>query len=485
MSISIFTSRVVLQALGVDDYGIYNVVGGFVAMFSILSSSMVSASQRFISYEMGKVHPQMDRLFSGTVSIHLLLAVCVLVVFESFGIWFLNTQLNIASDRYYAANWVFQCSVLTFCINLISVPYNACIIAHEKMNAFAYISIYEALAKLGIVYLLRLSSFDKLIFYALLMLAVSISLRLLYGVYCTRHFDECRFHFIIDKPLFKDMLSFSGWNFIGSTAGILCTQGINVLINIFFGVALNAARGLAEQVNHAINSFITNFMTAMNPQITKSYAGRDYEYMNKLMFRGAKYATILFFFLSLPIFVKAEYILDLWLVEVPPYAAIFLRLAIIYSLFQSLSNTLYIGMLATGNIKKYQIVMGGLYIVTFPLCYLFFKVGLGPEWGYISSIIILFFGVFVRLYLLQKMIPSFSIMSFVKGTILKVLYVMFVSFIIVKMVSIIQIESDFSSLVFTVFVSVFIIPLSTYMLALESGERLMIKARIQKYYKSR
>ena len=485
MAISVFTSRVVLQTLGVDDYGIYNVVGGFVAMFSILSSSLVNASQRFISYEMGKVNPQMSRLFCGTVSVHLLLALCVLLVFESFGIWFLNTQLNIASDRLTAANWVFQCSVLTFCVNLISVPYNASIIAHERMGVFAYISIYEALAKLGIVYLLWLSGYDKLIVYALLMLAVSISLRLIYGVYCKRHFDECRFHFVIDKPLFRDMLSFSGWNFIGSTASILSTQGINILINIFFGVALNAARGLAEQVNHAIYNFITNFMTAMNPQITKSYASADYGYMNKLMFRGAKYSTILFWFLSLPVFIKAEYILDFWLVEVPPYAVIFLRLAIIFSLFQSMSYTLYIGMLATGKIKKYQIGMGLLYMVTFPLCYLFFKIGLGPEWGYISTIIILCLGVFVRLYLLRQMIPSFSIMSYVKGTILKVLYVMFVSFIIVKMVSIIHIDSDFTSLVFTVFVSVVIIPLSTYLLALESGERQMIKKRIQKYYKSR
>jgi O-antigen/teichoic acid export membrane protein len=485
MAIGIFTSRVVLETLGVDDYGIYNVVGGFVAMFSILSSSLVNASQRFISYEMGKVNPQMDRMFCGTVSIHILLALCVLVVFESFGIWFLNTQLNIVPERLTAANWVYQCSVLTFCVNLISVPYNASVIAHEKMGVFAYISIYEALAKLGIVYLLWLSGYDKLIVYALLMLFVSISLRFIYGIYCKRSFDECRYHFVLDKPLLKELLGFTGWNFIGSTAGILSTQGINILINIFFGVAINAARGLAGQVNNAINHFITNFMTALNPQITKSYAAENYGYMNKLMFRGAKYATILFWFLSLPIFIKAEYILDLWLVNVPPYAAVFLRLAIIYSLFQSLSNTLYIGMLATGNIKKYQIVMGCLYMGTFPLCYIFFKVGLGPEWGYISSIIILFLGVFVRLYLLQKMIPSFSIMSFVKETILKVLYVMSVSFILVKMVSIIQIESDFLSLVFIVFVSVISIPLSTYLLALEGGERQMVKERIQKYHKSR
>lgn len=480
MVIGLYTSRVVLQTLGVNDYGIYSVVGGFVAMFSIFSSSLVHASQRFITFEMGKKKPQMSKVFCGTVSVHFILAVVVLVVFESFGLWFLNTQLNIASSRLAAANWVYQCSVLTFCVNLISVPYNASIIAHEKMGVFAYISIYEALAKIGVVYLLWLSDYDRLRVYALLMLGVSISLRLIYGVYCKRHFDECRFRFVIDKTLFKDMLGFTGWNFIGSTAGILSTQGINILINIFFGVALNAARGLAGQVNNAINHFITNFMTALNPQITKSYAAENYEYMNKLMFRGAKYATLLFWFLSLPVFIKAEYILDLWLVEVPPYAAVFLRLAIIYSIFQSLSNTLYIGMLATGNIKKYQIVMGSLYFGTLPLCYLFFKIGLGPEWGYVSSIIIVFWGVFVRLYLLRQMIPSFSIMSFVKGTILKVLYVIFVSFIIVKLVSITQIGNEFFSFVFTLAVSMITIPLSTYMLALEQDERQMIKVRIQK-----
>ena len=238
MAVGIYTSRVVLKTLGVEDYGVYNVIGGFVSMFSILSASLVNASQRFISFEMGKDYPQMNRIFSGTISIHLLLALIVLVLFESFGLWFLNTQLNICEDRMYAANWVFQCSVLTFCINLISVPYNASIIAHERMNVFAYISIYEAFAKLGIVYLLNVTGYDKLIVYAILMLTIAISLRFLYGYYCSRHFEECKFHFVFDKPLFKEMMGFIGWSFFGSTAGILSTQGISILINIYFGSLL-------------------------------------------------------------------------------------------------------------------------------------------------------------------------------------------------------------------------------------------------------
>ncbi len=427
MFIGIYTSRVVLQALGVEDYGIYNVIGGFVALFSVLSASLVNASQRFISFEMGKDFPQMHRLFCGTVSIHLLLALVVLVVFESFGVWFLNTQLNICQERMSAANWVFQCSALTFCINIISVPYNACIIAYEKMSVFAYISIYEALAKLGIVYLLSIIGFDKLVTYTILMFMIAVSLRVIYGIYCAKHFEECHFRFVFDKPLFKEMLGFTGWNFIGSTAGILTSQGINILINLFFGVALNAARGLAEQVNQAINTFVNNFMTAMNPQITKSYAAGDIAYMNKLLVMGAKYAALLYWCIALTVFIEADVILQIWLVEVPPFAPIFLRLTIICSIFQALSNTLYIGMLATGNIKKYQIVMGGIYLGSFVLCFVFFKTGFGPEFSYLSTIIFYLIALFVRLKLISDIVKGFSPYKFFNLAVVKSAIVIIVS----------------------------------------------------------
>ena len=481
MIVGIYTSRVVLQTLGVEDYGIYQVIGGFVAMFSILSASLVNASQRFISYEMGKDRPQLKRIFCGTVSIHLLLALGVLVVFETFGIWFLNAKLNINPDRLYAANWVFQFSVIAFCVNLISVPYNASIIAHEKMSAFAYISIFEAFAKLGIIYLLTISGFDKLIFYALLMLLIAITLRLIYGMYCSRHFEECHFHFGVDKPLFKEMLGFIGWNFIGSTASILTTQGVSVLINIFFGVALNAARGIATQVDNAINTFVNNFMTAMNPQITKSYAAGDYEYMNKLMARGAKYATLLYWFIALTFFVEAENVLEIWLVEVPPFASIFLRLTIIYSIFQALSNTLYIGMLATGNIKKYQIVMGSLYIGSFILCYVFFKCGLGPEFGYISTIIAVFIGMFVRLKLLSDMIPAFSPIFFFKDTVIIVALVIISSTCLVFLAkSIILLDNRYWELLVMSALSMLIVVVLSYTIALKSNERTMLVSQIKK-----
>jgi O-antigen/teichoic acid export membrane protein len=476
MAVGIYTSRVVLQALGVDDYGVYNVIGGFVAMFSILSASLVNASQRFISFEMGKQKPQMNRIFCGTMSIHILLALIVFVAFETFGIWFLNTQLNIDHERMTAANWVFQCSVLTFCINLISVPFNASIIAHERMNIFAYISIYEAFAKLGIVYLLWISGYDKLILYALLMLAVSISLQIVYWSYCKRHFQECRFHFVVDKPLFKNMLGFTGWNFIGSTVGILVTQGISILINIFFGVALNAARGVVEHANGAINTFVSNFMTALNPQITKSYSAKDYEYMNDLMCRGAKFASILYWFFALGIFIESDEILQIWLVEVPPFASIFLRLTIICSIFQSLSHSLYIGMLATGNIKKYQIVMGIIYAGSFLLCYVFFAIGLGPEYGYVSTIIAYLIAVFVRLKLLSQMIPEFSAKFFFIQVFLKALVVVTTSTIIViGFKLLVQIPNKYIEMMAVIIISLASVGILSYIFAFSNNERVVFK----------
>ena len=433
---------------------------------------------------MGKPNPQMSRLFCGTVSVHLLLALFVLIVFESFGLWFLNTQLNIAPDRLTAANWVFQCSVITFCVKLISVPYHASIIAHERMDAFAYIGIYEVLAKLGIVYLLWLSNYDKLIVYALLMLTVSISMRLIYGLYCTRNFEECHFDFVLDRPLLREMLGFSGWNFIGSTAGILSTHGINILINIFFGVALNAARGVVEQANHAINTFVTNFMTAMNPQITKSCAAGNYSYMNTLMIKGAKFSAICYWLMAVTFFFEADIILDIWLVEVPAYAPIFFRLAIIYSIFRALANTIYTGMLATGNIRIYQIIMGSLYFTSFLLCYFFFLMGLGPEFGYISTIIIAIIQLYIRLVLIAKLLPSFSKKRFFIEAISKSIIVVLLSSLTVYVLkNFLCFQNRYIELISMFLISICCVFIITYIVALSESERhtlsYYIKSRIK------
>lgn len=478
--VNIYASRVILQALGVEDYGIINVVGGFVGMFAILSSSLVHASQRFISYEMGKENPELKRVFNGTVSIHLLLSLFMLVLFESFGIWFLNTHLNISYDRLYAANWVFQFSILTFCVNILSTPFNACIIAHEKMSAFAYIGIFEAFAKLGIIYLLFISIVDKLIVYSGILFMISMLLWIIYVVYCRNKFQECRFQFSFDRKLLKDLFAFSGWNFLGSAAGILLTQGINILTNIFFGVALNAARGIAEQVNNAINQFVTNFMTAMNPQITQSHASKDFKRMNILMLRGAKYASLLYWMFGVIVFLQSDFLLEIWLTEVPAYANIFLKFTVVYSLFQSLSNTLYIGMLATGNIKKYQIYMSSLYICCFLVCFLFFSLGFGPEYGYVSTIIAILLAVFLRLSLLRGMIPEFSIKAYFENVLLKVIPIIILSIIIGYMLM--YLFSDNSWVEFLVVTSTIMVllPLLTYYIALDKIERNLIICILKK-----
>ena len=302
MLVTLYTSRVVLNTLGVTDYGIYNVVGGVVMMFSVISGSLSSSISRFITYELG--HGDFDRLkriFSTSINIQIGISLVILVLAELFGVWFLNTKMNIPAERLSAANWVLQCSLLSFIINLISVPYNACIIAHERMSAFAYISILEAVLKLAVVYMLLVSPYDKLVTYAILLVIVALLIRLTYGQYCRRHFEESRYQFVYDKPLVKEMTSFAGWSFFGNSAYMLNVQGVDMLINIFFGVTLNAARGVATQVQNAVMQFVNNFAVAVNPQITKSYAAGEREYMNKLVCRGARFSYFLLLIFVVPL----------------------------------------------------------------------------------------------------------------------------------------------------------------------------------------
>lgn len=481
MGVTIFTSRIVLDILGIEDYGIYNVVGGFVSMFSIFSSTLTVASQRFIAYELGKENPKIKNVFSTTVSIHILLAFVILILLESVGIWFLNSKMNIATERLNAANWVFQCSVITFCINIISIPYNAAIIAYEKMSAFAYISIFEVIAKLASVYALYVIAFDSLIVYAIFMLLVAVALRFLYGIYCNRKFKECRYVFIFEKKTFKDILGFSGWNFIGSSASILNGQGINMLINVFFGVTLNAARGVATQVDAAINTFVQNFMMALNPQITKSYAAGDFEHVNKMVIVGTKFAFFLFWILCLPVYLNTDYILNIWLKEVPEYTTVFIRLSIIYTLCQNLSQCLYTTMLATGRIRKYQIIVGGLSLLAFPMTWISFKMGFPVEWGYWSMIIFSIVCLVARLHLLQAMVPLFSGWHFIRKVIFPIIYTLVPTVIIVYVCHQYIIDITWISFVLETFECVILCCLTIFCFGVTKRERdLIIKLAVNK-----
>lgn len=404
MLVGLYTSRVVLAALGETDFGIYGVVGGVVALFTIISGSLSAAITRFITFEMGKgCQARLSTVFSSAVTIQFLLALLVLVVAEPAGIWFIENKMNIPDGRVEAAHWVFQFSLLTFIINIISVPYNASIIAHERMSAFAAIGIFEGLAKLAVAFLIIHSPIDRLVYYSLLMCIVAVAVRFAYTVYCRRNFEECRFRFIWDRELMRQMSSFAGWNFIGVAAGALRDHGGNILINLFSGPAANAARAVSVQLGGAVQSFVTNFMTAVNPQITKSYAADDREYTMNLVYKSSRYAFFLLFLIALPVFLQTPFILDLWLEDVPEQSSAFVRLALGLSLSECISNPLITMMLATGKIRTYQIVVGGLQLLNLPVSYFVLKAGAPPQSILVVAIIISQLSLFARLILLRGM----------------------------------------------------------------------------------
>lgn len=477
MLITLYTSRVVLGILGVEDFGIYNVVGGVVAMFSVISGSLSAAISRFITYELGKGDKdKLMRIFSSSVTIQLGLGLIILILAESIGVWFLNTKMTIPTDRIYAANWVFQLSILTFIINLISVPYNAAIIAHEKMSAFAYISILEVVTKLIIVYMLLWSPFDKLIFYAILMTSVALIIRFVYGYYCKRHFEECTYHFIFDKELLKKMFGFAGWNFIGATSAVLRDQGGNIVINLFCGPTVNAARGIAYQVNSAISGFVSNFMMALNPQITKSYASGEKEYMMTLIYQGARLSFYILLILSLPVIINAHYILALWLKIVPEHTTLFVQLVLIFAMSESISNPLITAMLATGNIRNYQIVVGGLQIMNLPISYILLKNGCMPETVLIVAICISQCCLAARLYMLKGMI-GLSVRKYVSKVYFNVFAVTILSAII-PCISSYYLSETFINFIMICVISVICTFIVIYFVGCNRNERQFILSKI-------
>ena len=430
MVVSLYTSRVVLNSLGVEDFGIYNVVGGVVAMFSVISGTLSAAISRFITYELGKENQKkLNKIFSASVTIQLLLSLIIVILIESVGIWFLNEKMTIPLERMASANWVLQFSVITFVINLISVPYNAAIIAHEKMSAFAYISILEAICKLAIAFFIMISHIDKLIFYAILMCLVSIIVRFTYGHYCKKHFEECTYHFHWDKEILKNMFGFAGWNFIGASSAVLRDQGGNIILNIYFGPSVNAARSIANQVNGAITGFVQNFMTALNPQITKSYASNDRGYMMALIFQGARLSFYMLLLLSLPVLINTHYILVIWLKLVPEHAVLFVQLILIFAMSESISNPLITAMLATGKIRNYQIVVGAFQILNLPISYICLELGCIPESVLVVAIFISQICLAARLYMLRGLI-GLSSKQYLKKVYFNILIVTFFSLII-------------------------------------------------------
>jgi len=405
MLIGLYTSRVVLNVLGVEDFGIYNVVGGVVAMFGILNSAMASSTSRFITFELGQGNrDRLKLVFSMSVLIHLLIAVLLCLFAESVGLWFLTSRMQIPDLRMDAAVWVFHFSVASAFISIISVPFSAAIIAHEKMAVFAGFSILDMVLRLAMVLVLQVIDLDKLIIYAVMLLMVQVVMQLLYWIYCFRKFEEVHTGLRWNRPLFREMTSFAGWSMFGDSAVLLFTQGVNILLNIFFGATVNAARGIAVQVQGVLTRFIGGFQTALNPQITKSFAANDLPYMHKLIYASSKYSFFLLLLLSLPVFMVTDTLLVWWLKIVPEHTVSFVRLMILISLIDSLANPLIFAAKATGKIRLYQSVLGSLLLLVVPLGYLALKSGLPPESVFVVHLVIVVIGQMVRVWLIRGMI---------------------------------------------------------------------------------
>lgn len=484
MLVSLYTSRVVLNTLGVEDYGIYNVVGGFVAMFSLVSSSLSTSTSRFLTFELGRGDlTSLKKVFSTSLSIHIALICIVLLLMETVGIWFLNSKLTIPTERLFAANCVFQASVITFVFGLISVPYNASIVSHERMSAFAYIGILDVSLRLLIVLFIAYSSlhFDKLIVYALLLVFVVMLIQGIYWSYCKKHFEECRVGPSFDKLCWKEMSAFAGWNFIGCTAGLLSNQGVNILLNIFGGPVLNAVRGIAMNVNMAVTSFAGNFMMALNPQITKSYAAKEQEYMFSLVERGSRFSFYIILILAIPVLLETDFLLTIWLKQYPEHTINFVRLVLLLSLCDVLSNTLIVLQNATGKIRNYQLAVGGMLMMNFPLSYICLRMGFRPESVLFVALFVSVCCLILRLIFLRGMV-NLSISRYLKNVCANVAFVAVASTLLPVYIHE-SLSYGWCRLLCVILVSLACCSTAIYVLGCNDTERAFIRSKLAVIYK--
>lgn len=479
MFVTLFTSRVVLDKLGVTDYGIYNVVGGVVAMLGFLNSSMSNAVQRYLSFEIGKNNEAgVNRIFNVSLFAHAGIAVFVFVVMEIVGVWYLNTHMNIPAERMDAANWVLQCSIFTTLFTIVQVPYNAIIISKEQMGIYAYISILEVVLKLLVVYMLAIGNFDKLKLYSVLIMVVTIGIVMIYRFYCTRKYKEAKFKFIKDWNLLKQIVGFASWNMLGELAWVFTGQGVNIILNSFFGPVVNAARGLAEQVNGAVNRFVANFQTAVNPQLIKNYASDQLGEMKTLLFRSTRFSYYLLLALSLPIILKMDFILHLWLKEVPDYTTGFCQLVLVSSLVSTLSNLLAQVARAYGKIRNYQIIVSIFLFLNFPLSYIVLKFGGSPLSTMFVNIGINAMLLFVRLRLTNRMIQM-TYGSFIRNVLFPVIIVTAVA-LVIPLTIYFMLDNSIISFIIVCLVSFVSVGVSIYALGMNANERLYILAAISK-----
>ena len=481
LSISLYTSRVILSTLGVEDFGIYNVVGGVVAMLGFLTASLGSAAARFISFSIGTEDKQsMKDTFSSLLLIHIILASSIFFFGETIGLWFLENKMSIPVERELAAFWVYQCSIISSMLSVMYVPYNASIIAHERMSVYAYFSIIDVSLKLVIVYLLSVIPFDKLVAYAVLLAAVHLFMQLFYITYCITHFKETKMKPAFNKKIFNEVLSFTGWNTIGNLSTLANTQGLNVLLNLFFGPAVNAARGIAVQVQGVVRSFVINFQVAVNPQITKSYAISDTERLHQLIRLSSKFSFYLMLFLSLPLMLEAELVLKWWLGIVPDHTVAFLRLVLCSTLIYTLSNPLCVSVYASGRLKKYQIADSIFMLSVLPLSYILLKyLGVDAEFVFVVHFVLDIMAHYVRLKIVMPLI-NMSMVDYFTTILTPIVKVIFVAPLIPLFI-----YSNINQNVYTFLFVCIICVISTittfYFCGIDLSERIYVQQKISYY----
>lgn len=484
MGVGLYTSRVVLDTLGETDFGIYNVVGGIVTFFTFINFAMSCATNRFITFALGKDDKELlNKTFTNSIFVHIAIALIILLLGETIGLYFFYNKMNIPPERMYAASWVYQLSIFTCMVNILSIPYNALITSHEKMNAYAAISIIEVTFKLIIVYLLLIISCDHLILYAILVFIVGVFIRLLNQLYCRKSFYNVVFIHKIDKKIMKDMFAYASWSLIGSMGVIFANQGQNILLNMTFGPIVNAARGISTQIQNAVGTLSNNFYGAISPQINKSYAGGNIDYMHMLIYNSTRYMFFLLLILALPVILNIEYILNLWLTKVPKYTSSFVILMIMISILSSLGNPLSSAIGATGKIRLFQLTEGLLQVLLLPITWLFFQFYKIPEIAFYIQIVICCFAQIIRLLIVRKQL-FFSIKKYIIKCIFPSLYVLLCSLpfpLFFKYYS----SSSFLSLVGSIIISEVSIILAIYFTGISKNERKLVNNKVNNIFNNR
>lgn len=490
MAVSLFTVRIILKTLSVEDYGIYSAVGGIVISFSFISNVLASASQRFFSFELGRGNNEnIHKVFSTIFITYLLVILVIIITAETFGVWFLEHKMEIPNNRENAAYWVFQCSLLSFIIGVLANPFQAFIIAKEKMNIYAYLSILDVVLKLLVVYILTSFVYDKLKLYAVLICISTFITNIIYVIYCRNKYPEIKFDLNIDKQILKSVFSYSSWTFFGTISGICNTQGVNLLLNLFFGPIANAAYAISNQVYNAISSFANNFYTAIRPPLIKSYSKSDYIHVEKLFSISSKCIFLFMYILILPLLLNTNTILKFWLGTVGPYMTSFVQLSLIYSLILSMSNPITTIVQATGHVRLYYGLVDGFALLSFPFSYILFRSGYDPNYAFYTMIIIFAIAHFLRLYVLIKVFPTITLHSYFFKIIVPMLIVALISYFISRIFAFSTINQLWSTCLNALLTSIVVLLLSLFVL-FDNIERCAIlyilkKTRICQYLKIR